>query len=206
MKVSFTDLPVFYINLGHRTDRRALTESLWRERLGMAHVDRVEGVPETPGHIGCTRAHMRAIDEILRRPESERFVILAEDDVVFLDGRNPGDFVALLEEALTTFPDLDVLFLTASLHRFRQTSLPGVVRLRRNGALAMPALILRTGYAPTLRDVYVEALRRCVPHDRLTLKVQGRDRWYALDPPWMRQAAGFSDIEMRYVDYGDENR
>jgi NAD(P)-dependent dehydrogenase (short-subunit alcohol dehydrogenase family) len=204
--VKLPDIPVYYINLPERSDRRALAEALWAEQLGMASLTRIDGVPATPAYAGCTRAHISAVDAILTRSARERFVILAEDDVVLLDGSDPDRLRTLLESALATFPDLDVLFLTASLHRFRKTPLEGVVRLKRNGALAMPALILRTGYARRLRGIYVQALDRGVPHDRLTLKVQGRDQWYALDPPWMRQASGFSDIEKKYVDYGDENR
>jgi hypothetical protein len=204
--VEVSSIPVFYINLDHREDRRRLSEHLWHEQLRMRSVTRVPGVLDAVAYRGCAKAHIRAVDRILESNAAEPFVLLAEDDVVLLPDKSAESLLETVTDALTRLDDLNVLFLTASLHRFRKSKVDGVVRLLRKGALAMPALVIRRDYLPKLRSVYARALTEDRPIDKLTRKVQGRDRWYALDPPYMRQAAGYSDIEEKFVDYGYENR
>lgn len=194
-------MPVFYINLAHRADRRARSEDLWRNQFRMQRVFRVPGVVDEPPFRGCTKAHLRAIEMVETEAPEDRYVILAEDDLVLLPGKTPEDVLQAVTGALRQFPDLNVLYLTASLNRFRRTSMRGIVKLKRKGALALPGMIVRRDYLPTLRRLLRKAQLKDTPHDKLICKVQGRHRWYLLWPHLMHQARDFSDIERRDVDY-----
>lgn len=194
-------IPVAYVNLDHRPDRRWSTERLWRHELGMADVTRIPGVIDTPPARGCSRAHLNALTMLQAHPAGTQYVILAEDDVVFVGGNRTLELVSKIEAALSAFADLKVLFLTASMRSFTTTGLPGVVRLRYRGALAMPAIVIRRNYLPTLKKIYEKAIRTNNAHDRFTQRAQGRGGWYAIYPQLLQQAAGYSDIEKRNVNF-----
>ena len=73
------EIPVFFINLDRRPDRRVLFEQSFGE-FGLAEPIRVAGVEHVNPMIGCSLAHREALNEA-KKMDAE-MVIIAEDDVV----------------------------------------------------------------------------------------------------------------------------
>jgi hypothetical protein len=97
---------VFYINLDHRTDRRAEIENECA-RMGITNVQRIPGVPTDPGYIGCGLAHEAAV----KAGRGLKNVLIFEDDFQFLV--EPEEFWSSLEDAMKE--QFDVIMLGCNL-------------------------------------------------------------------------------------------
>jgi len=76
------DIPILYINLDSRTDRRKHMERL----LDGYNYERVPAVYDEHGYIGCAKSHIKCM-EIVAERGYDRCIIL-EDDFVFVDDNN----------------------------------------------------------------------------------------------------------------------
>lgn len=74
-----SDIPVFFINLDRRPDRRIKFEETFGE-FQLSDPIRVPGVEHVDPMIGCSLAHHRALSEALR--SGAEVSIIAEDDVM----------------------------------------------------------------------------------------------------------------------------
>ncbi len=73
---------IFYINLDKRTDRREHMEKL----LKGYDYERVSGIEDDDGYIGCAKSHILCIKVALARRLQK--VIILEDDFMFVGGHN----------------------------------------------------------------------------------------------------------------------
>ena len=76
------DIPILYINLDARTDRRDHMEKI----LDGYNYERVPAVYDEHGYIGCAKSHIKCM-EIVAERGYDRCIIL-EDDFVFVDNNN----------------------------------------------------------------------------------------------------------------------
>jgi len=76
------DIPILYINLDSRTDRREHMERL----LDGYNYERVPAVYDEHGYIGCAKSHIKCM-EIVAERGYDRCIIL-EDDFVFIGDNN----------------------------------------------------------------------------------------------------------------------
>lgn len=76
------DIPILYINLDSRTDRRDHMERL----LDGYDYERVPAVHDEYGYIGCAKSHIKCMEIIIQRGY-DRCIIL-EDDFVFIGDNN----------------------------------------------------------------------------------------------------------------------
>lgn len=72
------EIPVLFINLDARTDRRGLFEQHFRS-FQLSSPIRVPGVPSDDGRVGASLAHQAALE--LAFKEKWPFVIICEDDI-----------------------------------------------------------------------------------------------------------------------------
>ena len=98
---------VFYINLAHRTDRRAHIEAQLRSALvPQEKIIRIDAIKAKPGAQGCTLSHIKTLTAFLNNLSWKTAMVL-EDDFTF----NSGDINARLAEFTTNFSNWDVLTL-----------------------------------------------------------------------------------------------
>lgn len=76
------DIPILYINLDSRTDRREHMEKI----LDGYNYERVPAVYDEHGYIGCAKSHIKCMEIIIQRGY-DRCIIL-EDDFVFIGDNN----------------------------------------------------------------------------------------------------------------------
>jgi hypothetical protein len=76
------DIPILYINLDARTDRREHMERI----LDGYNYERVSAVYDEYGYIGCAKSHIKCMEIIVQRGY-DRCIVL-EDDFVFVDDNN----------------------------------------------------------------------------------------------------------------------
>ena len=102
--LSSADIPVHFINLASRPDRRQQTESEL-QKLGFRNVFRFEAVQRENGALGCALSHAGLMESLQVDAPA---VMVCEDDVEFLS--SPGELQAVLAEFLEDVA-LDVLCL-----------------------------------------------------------------------------------------------
>ncbi len=86
------DIPILYINLDKRTDKKEHMEKL----LDGYNYERVSAVQDDNGYIGCAKSHIKCMEIIIQKGY-DRCIIL-EDDFTWLDDNNFNNL---------NIPDLD---------------------------------------------------------------------------------------------------
>ena len=76
------NIPILYINLDSRTDRRHDIEKL----LIGTNYERVSAVYNTKGYIGCAMSHIKCLEIMIEREYNE--CIILEDDFIFKGSNN----------------------------------------------------------------------------------------------------------------------
>ncbi len=76
------DIPILYINLDSRTDRRENMERI----LDGYNYERVPAVHDEYGYIGCAKSHIKCMEIVVERGYDK--CIILEDDYVFINDNN----------------------------------------------------------------------------------------------------------------------
>lgn len=96
---------VFYINLDHRTERRAHIEAEFA-KLDLTRFTRVRATLDENGALGCAKSHLGIL--LSWTQKSDRLLMICEDDCTFLVDRKALDH---LVNAFANDPRLDVICL-----------------------------------------------------------------------------------------------
>jgi len=190
---------VVYINLEHRTDRRAEVEKEL-ECFG----DRVERfnaiINHTHGGIGCYKSHLEVLENAKAR--GWKNVLVVEDDFMWnkLETETGTGISRLTEIASEPF---DVILLASTYAKFEPKT------LRVISAQAATCYLVPLHYYDTLIENYKEGIPQLentlnwkkYANDQWWKKLQPRDHWYIMSPSLGFQRPSFSDIEKRAVDY-----
>lgn len=83
-KINITKIPVLYINLDDRRDRKEKTESLLK-KYGFENFERFPASKLSGRSIGCSTSHSRALQHIIK--ENIYPCLILEDDVEIFDFR-----------------------------------------------------------------------------------------------------------------------
>jgi glycosyl transferase family 25 len=199
---------IFYINLEHRTDRRAhIEKQIEYLCTDKTKVVRINAIKANPGALGCTLSHIKAYDTFLKNPEWKTALIF-EDDFTF---HNQSSEInnEKLRKMITTFPDWDVLMLSYNHYCFSgyKTHNPGILKVM--SAQTASGYCITKKYAKTLRDNFAEAARGMLQDntdksfccDMYWKRLQPYGDWYTTMPAMGYQAPSYSDIEKKNVNY-----
>jgi GR25 family glycosyltransferase involved in LPS biosynthesis len=189
-----------YINLSDRKDKRKdLIEELKKLGIPSDKVYRINATRHFQGFIGCTLSHKKALT--LGIIKNAKKMCLLEDD--FMLQISPERFHRKVNFALKTLPsDFNVLYLAMTPILLKEIDKEHSLQ-KVNKALAMPAMIINANYFQTLYQIYDNAYKSNVPHDLVTQQYQPTDKWYGFYPQIGGQRPGFSDIELKNVNYAD---
>jgi len=182
MKISLTDVPVYYINLDGEDEKRKRTEFMLKS-MGFKYVNRFSAIRHEAGRIiGCARSHYEILKNI--KPP---FIIL-EDDCSL--NKNFSNEINLPDDA-------DALYLGIS-HwgRYLNHSGPYVHTSKINDEIVRVYNMLATHSILYLSDSYVDICRRVSRYfgyeienhlDIGFAEIQKFYNVYSLDEPLFRQ-------------------
>lgn len=190
-----------YINLESRTDRREQFVAEM-ETLEISEYQRVAGVVASPATLGCTLAHIEALESW--EPNPSRLLFVCEDDVEFVADRE--DIDRTIEEFFLS-PELKVLMLAhnAAWH------IPISDRLGIScDVITAAAYVVRVDILQDLLAVFrqaAEMLENGAPSHKAAVDVIWReiqqDQLFAICTPRCAiQRPGYSDVEQAMTDYG----
>jgi hypothetical protein len=200
----------YYINLGHRQDRRFETE-LVLQRLGLAAERFGAERHLAGGAVGCTRSHLALLK--LARARGHANVLVLEDDVDLCVP--PEDVRADLEGFFASGVPYDVLMLAhytaVELPPYEGQPPPPCPPLRR--ALEVQtasAYVVHARFLDRLIATLEEAaalLQATGQHwffmnDQYWKRLQPQSEWLCVERPLCRQRASFSDLAGSVVNYG----
>lgn len=187
-----------YINLDSRSDRRKHIESVLFKHIGLpeSSVERVPAILNSPGWLGCTKSHLKAIQTAMDR--NYEYVCILEDD--FMPLVDAGKFHATIQAAWDHLRgNFDVLMLGMTPVELKRIGADPLFRI--NACLSMPGYIVSRRFMPTLKSIAEQSIRNQQPIDMITQLYQSKSHWYGFFPPIARQMPGYSDIEKRNTDY-----
>lgn len=190
-----------FINLEHRKDRLLhIVEQM--KQLGIT-AKRFNAVKTTNGAIGCTISHIKSLEIAIN--ENYEHIFICEDDILFTN-------IEVLKDSISKFAnsgiEWDVLFISGNNGINYEKTNDFCVRVRdcRCGT----GYVVNKHYMKTLLENMKEGLNYLMREpankpmyalDMYWNKLQMKDRWYLLTPLTVIQAACYSDIEERNVDY-----
>lgn len=194
-------VPVYFINLTSRPDRRRETE-VELERMGLSLWSRFDAVKHDNGALGCALSHARVIEGL----DGTAAIMVCEDDIEFLV--SPDDLRALVQEFLEN-PSLDVLCIAFNVSAKGHPISSRLAITSNTQTLA--CYVAKKHALKSLKDSFFQSAQLIeegkplglVAADQHWKKLQRRGLIFAI--PLMRaarQRPSFSDIEGQEVSYG----
>jgi len=195
-------IPVTYINLARRVDRRLETEKEL-QAIGLRNLRRFSAIESSDGPLGCARSHAA----VLRETNSSSYPLLVcEDDIDFLADSNRLSKVII--EFLAN-SELDVLCLA---YRLRGPKVKVSSELAiANNVQTTACYVVKVSAAQALMRSFQESaslLSQGVPAAKAAIdihwkKYQARELVFCVPtPPVARQRVSYSDIAGKVKDYG----
>ena len=185
---------IFYINLEHRTDRRAEIEGEL-DKMGLAHsFERFPAIRhETIGGVGCGRSHIEVLK--LAKEHGYKQILVLEDDFMFTVDKH--EFEQGLAQ-LSSIP-FDVCLLSYNLQESRETEYPFLRKVLE--AQTTSGYIINSHYYDALIQVFSDAVigfehtnyHWIYAIDVAWKTLQSRDTWYCVSPRLGKQRPSYSD-------------
>ena len=188
---------VVYINLDHRTDRRAEIEAELAPYFPPEKITRFSAVQREMGAMGATESHIAVLEMAIR--EGWKCVLVLEDDAMWGDDFESS--YGILETLAAK--EYDVVVLGG--HNTHWDA--GTMKLQ--WTFGAEGYIVQSHYYSTLLDVFKSSLvaleESNMPwQDGLDVHwntLVQRDNWFVVRPNLMKQRPGFSDIRKQQIDY-----
>jgi len=195
-KFGFVD-HVVYINLDHRTDRRAEVDAELAQYFPAEKITRFSAIQRANGALGCTASHIAVLE--MAKANQWKNVLVVEDDAMW----KPENF----EEAYGTLERLsdayDVIMLSSTFTRWYLGSLKLI------SGKTTAAYMVNSHYYDTLLSNFKEGLalfevsqdNGAHAVDTYWCTLQEKDNWFVVIPSLMQQRPGYSDIVKQFTDY-----
>ncbi len=202
---------IYYINLAHRTDRdkRIRDQLLNHAGIDPSKVHRIDAiyVPDF-GALGCSKSHIKILEEFVKTPDSVKNCLILEDDFVFnMPIEDVNDLLNKFWDAMND--DYDVLMLGCNPMATTPTEFPFMHKIIE--AWTTSAYCVNKTFASRLLENMKEGAKLLEaagkPTHEYSLDIymkhlQKKYNWYTLYPKIGRQGNSYSDVEKKYVDYG----
>ncbi len=199
-------LPITYINLKHRNDRRSLVQGELESKLQIQkeYITRFDAIyVKERGHLGCCASHVHALQNFLST-KCPLGMILEDDAQMISDLSHLKQFFADLQG-----PNFDGLLLGGGLiSKYDDGSLASVngkmLALRLKESQQTVGYIITRNEAKRLVQLWTNGmLSLCdtkVPQHHFCIdqnwkQLHRTDYWYVLEPLLCMQRRSFSDIE-----------
>ena len=185
------DIPVLYINLDKRTDRRKHIENQFND---FKNVERVEAIDtcDTNGYYGCVQSHLKALK--LAKQKGYYEVLICEDDFEWID---KSKFIYPIYQFDICMLDCDVV----------DSSKISGCYVKINWGLRCGGYIIKQHYYDTLINCFTESYEKLKKnfirdnyHDVYWIVLQKKDNFIIQKPKIGKQLAGYSDIKKKYME------
>tara|TARA_B110000967_G_scaffold209388_1_gene265368 strand:+ start:1918 stop:3669 length:1752 start_codon:yes stop_codon:yes gene_type:complete len=192
---------VFYINLDHRTDRRASVEKQL-DRLKWKY-QRFPAITNENGRIGCTLSHLQLLK--YAKQQNLPYIVIVEDDIIFT---KPDLFTNSLTKFLETNNKYDVLLIAGNVVPPYKKMNEYYIKVRF--CQTTTGYIVQNHYYDTLINNISTGMQHLLKWpdnhvvfaiDKWWTKLQQKDNWFFITPPSVVQANDYSDIEKKHVNY-----
>ena len=211
---------IYYINLDHRTDRKAEIEQEFASHFGgtiLEHrVERFPAIKHNQGLFGCSISHL----EVIKRAKANcaKYIIVFEDDFKFLVSKEIfAENINALFQQVDNGLDFKVIMLAYNaMNRFEvRENAMNRFEVREN-ALLDSTTDVQTCAGYLVNSKYFDELIQCWEHGVQMYQETGQDWIYCCDQYWKKlqkekwylfktrigkQRAGFSDCGQRVIDY-----
>ena len=196
---------VFYINLAHRTDRKAHVEKQMK-LMGWDKYTRFDAIRHQYPAIGCYMSHIAVLENA--KKEGLEYVVVLEDDIVF---KNPQVYGKMFHYFWDMGLDWDVLMMGGRFITVQSRVRDFVYKLQR--AMTSTGYVVRKHYYDALINRLKEGAElflanltdpACSPTYALDVywrPLQEKDTWLIFLPRTVSQLPGYSDIERKSVNY-----
>ena len=198
---------IFYINLEKRADRKEhFLEEMKKFCVDESKIVRIDAVYNTNGALGCTKSHIKALEQFMANPAWLTCIIF-EDDFTFYDTSLENN-TGLLKKFFMNFTDWGMLLLASNQNRSpsKETHVEGIKEVVYSQTTSGYCL-----HKDSVTEVYnnfkesATALEKGNPIYQYAVDVfwnrLGMKR-YSFSPNMGYQYPGYSDIENRNVSYG----
>lgn len=200
---------IYYINMDHRTDRNVqMINELLRMGVPADKVQRVPGVKDRFGALGCSKAHLNALLDC--QAHHYQNCLILEDDFTFKYNRE------FTWEQLNRFYALniewDVVMWASNTLGWQPTTYDLLVRIL--DAQTTSGYMVNRAFLPTLIDNVRQGINllevatgeahaeACI--DIYWKRLQPTHQWYAFHPIIGHQRDGLSDIMGQVTSYADK--
>lgn len=201
---------IYFINMDHRKDRyHNIFQELARMGVPSSKIQRIPGVKDRFGALGCSKAHINALLDC--QAHKYRNCLVLEDDFMFKYNRE------LTWEQLNRFFALniqwDVAMLASFTRAWEHTNFDFLVRVREGQTTG--GYMVNQPFLGTLLANFQEGVRQletvpenqrgtvCIDQHWKTL--QPTSHWYTFHPVMGHQRDSVSDIEGRFTEYPDKH-
>jgi glycosyl transferase family 25 len=195
-------IPVIYINLDKRTDRKQhVLDEL--KKIGVEDAIRFKAIELENGALGCSMSHLKCLE--IAKKENYEMVLICEDDTFFL---NPELFLTQLKSFLgSTFLNWDVALIAGN------NMIPYLpiseCCIKVTNCQTTTGYIVKKTYYDKLMQNYKEGIQKLLKEpfnndykiDKYWYKLQRMDNWYLIIPLTIVQKEDYSDIEKKVTNF-----
>jgi GR25 family glycosyltransferase involved in LPS biosynthesis len=195
----------FYINLDHRTDRRAEVEAEL-EKMGIP-CERFPAVKWSPGIVGCNYSHIAVLKEARNRGYDS--VLIFEDDFQFIVDKDTfWSTMSSIEREVADSYDVVMLSYNAGHESTYKPYSDNLIKIL--GAQTTSGYIVHSRMYDDLINIWEMATPKLIETgqhwiyalDQIWKRLQPGSNWYASKIRLGLQRPSFSDIGQKFVENG----
>lgn len=189
---------IVYINLAHRTDRRALMEKEVLSTFPAEKISRFDAIKHARGDIGCSMSHIAVLEDALH--SGCKNILVLEDDVRWTTDSSTYSNGFTMIETLVDANKYDVISFGCTLPEYDNASL----RLTKGHTTS--SYLVNGPYIPTLLANFKKGMNSLVETSHMDYALDRywwrlmTDRWYMPVPPLLYQRPNHSDTTGKYND------
>ena len=195
-------IPVLYINLEKRMDRREHIVNEFK-KIGVEDAIRFKAIELENGALGCSMSHLKCLE--IAKKENYEMVFICEDDLQFL---NPTMFLKHLKLFLDcSFLKWDMVLVAGN------NMIPYIpvteYCIKVTNCQTTTGYIVKKNYYDILIQNYKEGINKLLKEptnndykiDKYWFKLQREDNWYLIIPLSIIQKEDYSDIEKKVTNF-----
>jgi glycosyl transferase family 25 len=195
-------IPVIYINLEKRTDRKEHILSELK-KIGVEDAIRFKAIELENGALGCSMSHLKCLE--IAKKENYEMVFICEDDIQFL---HPDMFQTQLKSFLnSSFLNWDTVLVAGN------NMIPYVpistFCIKIFNCQTTTGYIVKRDYYDKLIQNYKEGIQKLLKEpynneykiDKYWFKLQKLDNWYLIVPLSIIQKEDYSDVEKKVTNF-----
>jgi len=199
------ELPILYINLEHRKDRRKEIEEEMN-KLKNINLVRIDAPKTERGIVGCQLGHITALSVFIKTDWS--YALIVEDDFMWHDVNKAPK---IIDKLIKNRDKWDIVLFSCGSGSAEKIKTDLPIK-KVEGCQTTSSYLITKNYAKKLRDFWVNNIASSSKNKLFNLGVdtaldivwkqlQARDVWYCTDPLLGKQRKSFSDIEKKEVNY-----